>query len=349
MKRLVFVIAVAALAGYVAFRFAGVTQQVEFGFVHEINGRQVPLEPIKFAIIADIHLRENVREEIPGEAVTRAILDRFHDSMNQVVKPDFIVQLGDLNDGCLDRCAGIDDALVIRRIERAVAYTEKKSPFPWFHVIGNHEYASAYDDQLRVKTNKDFSPIYRAINPSWSNLEDTWYYRDIKGYRFVFLNTSYPHDGPVHQVPPAQIEWLESLLKSSTQPVFVFMHVAISAGVGTPYDYVVNQERVSQLLAEDDSFVIGFFGHSHHSDKWDGLRRQLDDSGNVFYHTTAPHQWMGNTESYPWTIVTIDPQQGRITIEAGAEVYRSEWSEFWHYAKERIVKTFTRLTRKLAN
>lgn len=355
MKKAVLIILIVALVGFFVLRFGAVTRKVEFSFVHDDTRGFTSLESIKFAMIADIHYREDPREEITGEKETRAILENFIARMNRDVRPDFIVQLGDLNDGCLARCVDIGDEIIIQRLERARAHAEKKTEIPWFNVIGNHEYASGYTTSieqipgnkpsasLKVIPGKDFSAIYRAIDEDWSRLEDTWYYRDIKGYRFVFLNTSYPYEGKAHMVPLEQIVWLKNVLESSTQPVFVFMHVPISAGTGTAYDFAVNQEKVSQLLAEYDSFIVGFFGHSHHSDKWDGLRRQLDDAGNVFFHTTAPHQWMGNAGSHPWTIVSIDPKAGRISIEAGAAVYRSELSEFWYYSKERISKTVTRM------
>ena len=76
-------------------------------------------------------------------------------------------------------------------------YSEGKTDIAWFNVIGNHEYSSAYNSDFSVIEGKDFSAIYRAINTNWSSLEDTWYFRDIKGYRFVFLNTGLSEPRPV--------------------------------------------------------------------------------------------------------------------------------------------------------
>ena len=122
------------------------------------------------------------------------------------------------------------------------------------------------------------------------------------------------------------------------------MHVPISGGTGSNYDLAVNREKVAALLANDDSFVVGFFGHSHHSDKWDGLRKQLDASGNTHFHVPALHEWMGNDSTSSWVIVTIDPGQGQITIEAGKDVKRSELSEFVYYWKQRLTKIISRLS-----
>ena len=92
------------------------------------------------------------------------------------------------------------------------------------------------------------------------------------------------------------------------------------------------------MLANDDSFVAGFFGHTHHSDEWDGLRRQVDGYGNIYFHITAPHEWMGNRSGHPWVVVSIDPSESKVSVETGTGIVRSEITEFWYYWKEQIVK-----------
>lgn len=169
-------------------------------------------------------------------------------------------------------------------------------------------------------------------------MEDTWYFRDIKGYRFIFLNTSYPNEGLSHRIPAQEVTWLRGVLESSDKPVFVFMHVPVSDGAGITYDVAVNQQQIIELLAKHDSFVVGFFGHSHHSDKWDGLRKQLDHAGNIYFHIPAPHEWLGDRSSHPWVIVTIKPGEDEFSIEVGTGVKRSTVTEFAYYLKERVVK-----------
>jgi hypothetical protein len=263
--------------------------------------------------------------------------------MNTEVKPDFIVQLGDLADGCLTTCGvNISDDQIVDRLRRAQKYTEEETDITWFDVIGNHEYASGYNADLSVIENKDFSDIYQAINENWTSLEDTWYFRDIKGYRFIFLNTAFPNQGSSHRIPAQQVNWLRGILQSSDMPVFVFMHVPVSAGAGITYDVAVNQEQIIELLASHDSFIVGFFGHSHHSDKWDGLRKQLDRAGNTYFHIPAPHEWLGDRSSHPWVIVTVEPGEDGFSVEVGTGVKRSEMTEFVYYLKERLVKIASR-------
>ena len=349
MKKIILVLVLIVFAGLVWIYIYGPTGKVEYSYMESGIGRfKGSIQPIKFALISDVHVRESPRQEITDEKGTRAILNEFMTSMNTEVRPDFIVQLGDLNDGCLESCQdSASEDLVIDRLQRAEKYTEGKTDITWFDVIGNHEYRSGYNADRSVIEGKDFSAVYKAINKNWSNLGDTWYYRDIKGYRFIFLNTAFPYPGASHMAPLEEVNWLREVLESSSKPTFVFMHVPTSDGSGTDYDIAINQEKINHLLADDDSFVAGFFGHSHHSDKWDGLRKQLDSVGNIYFHTPAPHEWMGDRSKHPWVVVTIEPGKDRITIEAGTSVERSEWSEFVHYISQKLVKKISRLVAKL--
>lgn len=340
----IFVILIAS-AGLVWLYINGPTSNVEFSFTESGIGKyKDSLRPVTFALISDVHVRESPREEITDEEGTKTILKEFMKSMNNDIRPDFIVQLGDFNDGCLANCnATASDDLIIDRLQRAENYTESKTDITWFDVIGNHEYLSGYNADLSVIQNKDFRAIYKAINTDWSKLEDTWFYRDIKGYRFIFLNTAFPYEGISHMVPLEEVNWLREVLESSSNPTFVFMHVPISDGSGSDYDLAINREKITQLLANDDSFVVGFFGHSHHSDKWDGLRKQLDEAGNIYFHIPAPHEWMGDSSKHPWVVVTIEPGEDQITVEVGTGVKRSELSEFVHFLKQRLIKIVSRL------
>jgi hypothetical protein len=351
MKKIALALIFLLFAGLTWLYLNGPVSQIEYNFsIKGISRFGDSIQPVRFALISDIHIRETSRKEITPEKQTRAILKSFMASMNSEVKPDFIVQLGDLNDGCLASCADlISNAQIVDRLRRGQKYTEEETDITWFDVIGNHEYASGYNADLSVIENKDFSDVYQAINQNWSSLEDTWYFRDIKGYRFVFLNTSYPNEGLSHRIPEQEVNWLRGVLESSDKPVFVFMHVPVSKGAGNTYDVAVNQEKIIELLAKHDSFVVGFFGHSHHSDKWDGLRKQLDYAGNTYFHIPAPHEWLGDRSSHPWVIVTIEPGEDGFNVEVGTGVKRSETTEFMHYLKEKLVKISSRLIVRLGH
>ncbi len=349
MKKIGLVLILLLFAGLIWLYVNGSASNIEYSFSQKGIGRfGDSIQPISFALISDIHIRETSRKEITEEKQTRAILESFMTSMNTEVKPDFIVQLGDLSDGCLETCADlVSNEQTVDRLLRAQKYTEDETDIPWFDVIGNHEYASGYNADLSVIENKDFSDIYQAINENWTSLEDTWYFRDIKGYRFIFLNTAFPNQGLSHRIPAQQVTWLRGVLESSDKPAFVFMHVPVSDGAGITYDVAVNQQQIIELLANHDPFIVGFFGHSHHSDKWDGLRKQLDHAGNTYFHIPAPHEWLGDRSGHPWVIVSVEPAEDGFSVEVGTGVKRSEMAEFVHYLKERLVKILSRLIARL--
>lgn len=351
MKRIIVALLVLVTCLLALLYFNGASRDVEFSFTETGIGKyRDAIKPIKFAIIADVHFRETAREEITDERGTRDILDTFITSMNTEIKPDFIVQLGDFADGCLEHCGlSASEELILDRIQKAKIYTKGKTDITWFDVIGNHEYKGGQKLLTGEVDNQDYSAVYRAINKDWNDLEDTWYYRDIGGYRFIFLNTAFPTEGISHQIPLPQLQWLGDVLESSSQPTFVFMHVPVSAGDASDYDIAINQEKVADLLAKDDSFVAGFFGHSHHSDQWDGLRKQFDEAGNMYFHVPAPHEWMGDRSGHPWVIVTIEPDQNGYTVEVGTGVKRSELSEIFYSIKESLAKKISRLNLNLKN
>lgn len=350
MKRIGLVLLLTIFCALIWLFFNSAVSNIEYSFTETGIGKyQDSIQPVKFALISDIHLRESAREEITAEEGTIDILQEFITSMNTEVKPDFIVQLGDLADGCMVNCTiSAPQELILERLEKAKEFTRKNTDITWFDVIGNHEYKVIDKAKLGTAGEMDFSDVYTTINEDWSRLEDTWYYREINGYRFIFLNTAFPYPGNSHLIPPQEVEWLREQLASSNKPTFVFMHVPVSDGDASEYDFAVNQEKVVELLASDDSFVAGFFGHSHHADNWDGLRKQFDDGGNIYFHIPAPHEWMGDRSRHPWIIVTIEPDLNGFTVEVGSGVKRSKLSEFAYFLKERLVKKLARLNINLA-
>lgn len=74
--------------------------------------------------------------------------------------------------------------------------------------------------------------------------------------------------------------------------------------------------------------AAGFFGHCHHADEWDRMRTQADDHGNLYYHVTAPHQWMGDVTQVPWAVVEITGDTLRFSVGSGVDQpagYQTEW------------------------
>lgn len=178
---------------------------------------------VTIGLISDTHIRDTARAEITPLEDQKQRYRRFTESMNDVVKPDFVVQLGDLNDGCGDTCATIVSAdEAARRIRIARSLIHDQLAMPTYNVMGNHEYRDpAWDSSL----------IHQAMDPRWNDVSDTWYSFSYQGYEFVFLNTGYTDTvSGAHSAPDAEVEWLESTLDRLRRPTFVFMHVPASEG-----------------------------------------------------------------------------------------------------------------------
>ncbi len=284
-------------------------------------------EIVKFAIFSDWHLRNTSRAEIPNLTTNVQIAQEFlNDAQNNSV--DFIVVLGDFVDSQNDAATDwSNESEMIWRINKAKQVLEGNTTIPIYYVIGNHE--------NKMPQTWNMTRIYNTINSSWYNDNDTWYYFDLKGYRFIVLNTCWSNtDGTIdtndHQVPGEEIQWLSDLLNNSDMPVIVFMHCPLTGGDGTAYDSVQNASQVIDLLNNYPYFVAGFFGHSHHNDNWDRLLEQDDAYGNKYYHTPSPHEWMEDTTQHVWSIVEINPYNKTMIFRAGSGVtnpagYQTEW------------------------
>lgn len=284
------------------------------------------LRTVTVGIISDTHVRDTARAEITPLSDQVERYRAFADSMNGHVRPDFVIQLGDLIDGCGDTCSTIvSEDEVVRRIEVARQVIHDRLDMPVYDVLGNHEYRDPTWNKAR---------ILRALNPEWSAASDTWYSVSHGGYEFVFLNTGYTDTvSGDHEAPLEEVEWLAATLDRTRRPTFVFMHVPTSQGAGVAYDQFRNQERVKAILARHrrrGRLVAGFFGHCHHDDEWDRMRTQGDDYGTLYYHTTAPHQWMGDVSQVPWAVLTIGPSELTFAVGTGVDKpngYRTQWTQ----------------------
>lgn len=281
-----------------------------------------PPEPlnatVRFGLVSDIHYRDSGRQEITDGEDTERRLQQFTDAMNQT-EPGFVAQLGDFADGEVS-----SQSKYIEYLDRAEDLTEDRLSVPWYDVMGNHEYRNRSWNRSATRY---------AVNESWHNRSDTWYNFTVAGYEFVVLNTAWKsNNSGAHRIPEEEVTWLNRTLNETSRPTFVFMHVPVSAGCGDGYDQAINQSRVQAALAADDEFVAGFFGHSHHCDAWDRLRNQTDEYGNVFYHVTAPHQWMDDATQVPWGVVTISEDDCELRFQAGGGVndaagYQTVWDQ----------------------
>lgn len=169
-----------------------------------------------------------------------------------------------------------------------------------FAAVGNHE----YDDD-------DFSPLWGLQFPHTGNgpemdeqLQETVYYSDFQGMRFISLNSNY------RTVPEAereewlevQAQWLDEVLSTNTQTwtAVMFHHPLYS---GRPARNNVDIREAWGDLLEDHDVDLVLQGHDHSYSRGNLGENQTDDEG---VHTgpvyvianSSPKTYPSSTENW---------------------------------------------------
>ena len=227
-----------------------------FGYLDKKNQEE---NYIKIGFITDVHCYSKLNNDT-GEWETNWRCSRpmgeFVDRMNNNFHPDFVIENGDFVDG-RDR-RGEDGFL------RAKELYEKINA-PKFYVLGNHE------------TNN-------FTKERWEEIVDynrTYYYFDLKGYRFIVLDANNTYDNVENptkvvdmepwmephsykgMIDERQMEWLEETLKDSEGlKKIVFMHEPpLNETVGELRDDIfINPEPVRELFSKYGVKAV-FSGH----------------------------------------------------------------------------------------
>jgi predicted phosphodiesterase len=191
-------------------------------------------------------------------------------------KVDFLAELGDFKDQDIppDEKSTLE---YLKRIEKIFSQFNG----PRYHVLGNHDVDSISKQQFLTNI------VNTGIPES-----NSFYHFDSHGVRFVVLDANYRLDGVDYNkgnfdwedtnIPPAQLKWLESVLKSDL-PVIVFVHQLLD---GTGSLYINNAVEVRKILSKSKNVVAVFQGHKHEGQYTftDGihfytLRAMVDGSG----------------------------------------------------------------------
>jgi 3',5'-cyclic AMP phosphodiesterase CpdA len=206
---------------------------------------------VRFALITDEHFGpkawfEGKLRKLSHEAprLTRAFVER----MNQIDKPDLVVNLGDV----------IEDQNLDADRERYSEFIQLMSELeaPVIHVAGNHDQINLSEDDLRA---------------AWKHDGALHYSRVVSGIHFVVLNTLEVKDVCV-RLPVEQIAWLEADLAGATHPVVVLMHHPASDQdlVGNRWFEhfphicrVAERKELRRVLEASGKVVAVFNGHVH--------------------------------------------------------------------------------------
>jgi Icc protein len=208
-------------------------------------------EHVRFALITDEHFGpkaffDGKLRKLSHEAprLTREFVER----MNQVERPDLVVNLGDVVE---------DDTRDADR-ERYAEFVQILSGLdaPVLHVAGNHDQIGLTEDDLREL---------------WGHEGPLYYSRDIGGVHFAILNTLELKD-VVIRLPEEQLAWLTDDLAKASAPVVVLMHHPASeqdlAGnrwfEKAPHICRLAERKELRRVIEQSGKVVAVFnGHVH--------------------------------------------------------------------------------------
>lgn len=158
---------------------------------------------MRFALVTDVHFGpaayfEGRLRKLSHEA--GRLLGGFVERMNQSVRPDLVVNLGD----------AIEDESTAADRDRYTEFLSVLSRLqaPLLHVAGNHD--SVHLDDA-------------ALGALWQHQGPLYYSRDVGGVHFVVLRTEETKDVAVH-LAAEQIDWLAADLAGAALPAIVLTH-----------------------------------------------------------------------------------------------------------------------------
>ncbi|HLM83727.1 MAG TPA: metallophosphoesterase [Candidatus Bathyarchaeia archaeon] len=211
---------------------------------------------MKFAIITDIHMGpdgffKGVRRKIGTNVVE--FVNNFIETMNNEVKPSFVVVLGDL----------IEDENPDNDKEHMLFLVEsfRKLSCPVYFVAGNHDLKNISEDEL--------VGIFK---------QDKLYYSFDSGelHFIVVFSRKIQIKGEGFTITDEQIEWLKEELAKTKKDCVIFMHASLAEQdlTGNPWFegrpescLILNRNEVRSIFENSGKVKAVFNSHLH----WDKM------------------------------------------------------------------------------
>ncbi len=207
---------------------------------------------MKFTILADIHLGpegyyKGILRKINKDV--KIFLDKFVAEMNNNVKPDFVVVLGDLAEDDNE----INDKNNIDYIVKLLT----KLKCSVYYVAGNHDLKNISEDELAKLFNQ----------------KSLYYSFDLDDFHFIVLFSRVSENGTVW-IPEEQKEWLKQDLNKTNKKTVVLVHHGLANQdlTGNPWFegrpkacLVANREEIRNIFSKSNKVIASFNSHLH----WD--------------------------------------------------------------------------------
>ncbi len=212
------------------------------------------LQTVRFGVATDSHYADRKPAGTRFYRDSLAKLSECVDLMNRE-KPDFLIELGDYKD---------QDPQPVE--QRTLSYLQtiervfRQFNGPTYHVLGNHDMDSLAKQQVLTNI------VNTGIPP-----DQSYYSFDVQGFRFIVLDACFSADGTPYDhgqfnwkdanVPAQELDWLQTQLSDTDQPVVVFVHQLLD---DADDQYCVrNAAQVRTLLERSGKTLAVFQGHYH--------------------------------------------------------------------------------------
>lgn len=222
----------------------------------------------KLVIFSDIHYAPE-RPVNNGSIIDRKlteyaipILEQLIDKINNDIKPDVAINLGDLVEDFNDHDKDIINLNFIWNMLKDINV-------PFYSAIGNHD--------LRSMSSR--TEVEQIMGYEYSTFSV-----DILGYHFVFLGlnvnkTSTVESGGILKtrcISEEDLEWLKNDLEKNELPSLIFTHYGLAEDdmkgnwwfeKNPDHAVLGNRKEIKEILKNDENLVAVFSGHQHWTKK----------------------------------------------------------------------------------
>ena len=227
------------------------------------------------------------------------------------IKPDAIVQLGDVSDG-------IAPVAVTRSFVSRVLGDLKACDVPVYSCVGNHDanYFKGNSESLSVE---ECALLYLGRKEPWYAVDF-----DKSKTRCVFLQTFDPTRKVRYGFASQEVRWLKKTLRATPEgyKVIVFSHLPLFAEIHYWSDTLLNEKRIISVLRTFDQArgggVLAYVhGHSHVDQIYRKLAFPDVSIGCAKFEdfeeckpagSTTPHRAFGDVSQDLWDVVVVKPE-----------------------------------------
>ena len=265
----------------------------------------------RFVIVSDFHyaletyLDEKARCGRKLMQYAEPLLEKFIDEMNETIRPDFVMNLGDLiqDYGDYDEDVATMEAFWAK-FQRLDA--------PVFTCVGNHD----------LRAMKDRAAVAAALG-----YEKTTWSVDVAGLHVVVLGTDVDYEAvddrgtkyERHWISDEDLIWLETDLEQTELPVVICLHFGVAEdsqegnywfGECPEEGLIWNRRELKEILKRSGKVRAVFSGHQH----W---TKALVEEGIPYYLTgSMTENFHGDgVPDGVYQIVTVNDSTVKVTTK----------------------------------